>query len=268
MNDNSRLNVDEIMCLQMAGLTTSEIIKIDLTRFEELYELNPIYEKYIGKANTILDRQEDMAISAITLHDYNFPKTLLAIGDDCPAVIYCLGNTALLRKKKAVAIIGARACDKEGYSMAYRLGMKYAQEGNVIVSGLALGCDTAAHMGAVNVKGDTIAVVATGLNLTHPKESMLLQKDILANNGLLISEQSYGTKANPTRLIARNRLQAALSESVILAQCPEHSGSLHTMRFARKYGKQCFAATYTHMTDANAGNYSLIDSNLAMPVYL
>ncbi len=251
----------------MAGLPTSEIIKIDLTRFEELYETNPIYEEYIGKANTMLDRQEAMAISAITVHDDNFPKRLLAIGDDCPAVIYCLGNTALLRKKKAVAIIGARACDKEGYSMAFRLGMKYAQEGNVIVSGLALGCDTAAHRGAVDVKGDTIAVVATGLNLTHPKESMQLQKDILASNGLLISEQPFG-KANPTRLIARNRLQAALSKSVILAQCPEHSGSLHTMRFARKYGKQCFAATYTHRTDANAGNYSLIDSNLAMPIYL
>ena len=268
MNDNSRLNIDEIMCLQMAGLSATEIIKIDLPRFEDLYESNPIYEEYIDKANAILDRQEDMAISAITVHDDNFPKRLQAIGNDCPAIIYCLGNTDLLRKKKAVAIIGARACDKEGYDMAYRLGMKYAQEDNVIVSGLAIGCDTAAHRGAVDVKGDTIAVVATGLNLTHPKESRQLQKDILDNNGLIISEQPYGTKANPTRLIARNRLQAALSESVILAQCPEHSGSLHTMRFARKYGKQCFASTYTHRTDGNAGNYSLIESNLAMPLCL
>ncbi|MDE6560934.1 MAG: DNA-protecting protein DprA [Muribaculaceae bacterium] len=268
MNNNSRLNTDEIMCLQMAGLPTSEIIKIDLTRFEELYETNPIYEEYIGKANTILDRLEALAISAITVHDDNFPKRLLTIGNDCPAIIYCLGNTALLRKKKAVAIIGARACDKEGYSMAYKLAMKYAHEGNVIVSGLALGCDTAAHRGAVDVKGDTIAVVATGLNLTHPKENIQLQKDILANNGLLISEQPYGTKANPTRLIARNRLQAALSDSVILAQCPEHSGSIHTMRFARKYDKTCFAATYTHRTDINSGNYYLIESSLAMPVCL
>lgn len=267
MNNNSRLNVDEIICLQMAGFSTSEIIKIDLTRFEELYESNPIYEEYIDRANTMLDRQEAMAISAITVHEDIFPKRLLAIGIDCPSVIYCLGNTALLRKKKAVSIIGARACDNEGYSMAYRLGMKYAQDGNVIVSGLALGCDTAAHRGAVGVKGDTIAVVATGLNLTHPKENIQLQKNILANNGLLISEQPYGTKANPTRLVARNRLQAALSESVILAQCPEHSGSLHTMRFARKYGKTCFAAAYTHRTDVNSGNYYLIESNLAMPIY-
>ena len=167
-----------------------------------------------------------------------------------------------------MAIIGARACDKDGYNTAYRAGIKYAQESNVIVSGLALGCDTAAHRAAIAVKGDTIAVVATGLNLTYPKESVQLQKDILAHKGLLLSEQPYGTKANPTRLVARNRLQAALSESVILAQCPEHSGSLHTMRFARNYGKLCFAATYIRRTDANSGNYNLIDTGRATPIEL
>ena len=100
----------------------------------------------------------------------------------------------------------------------------------------------------------------------HPRENTALQQQILENNGLILSEQVIGVKANPTRLVARNRLQAALSEAVILAQCPAHSGSLHTMRFARQYRKQCYAATFPKRTEANAGNYNLLDNHLAKPL--
>ncbi|MDE7420958.1 MAG: DNA-protecting protein DprA [Muribaculaceae bacterium] len=68
-----------------------------------------------------------------------------------------------------------------------------------------------------------------------------------------MSEQPFGVKANPTRLVARNRLQAAMSKAVILAQCPEKSGSLHTMRFARKYGKEALAVKFPVMTLAIPG---------------
>ena len=78
-----------------------------------------------------------------------------------------------------------------------------------------------------------------------------------------MSEQPIGVKASPRTLVQRNRLQAALSESVILAQCPSESGSLHTMRFARKYKKKSLAVKYPKRTDANAGNFDLIDSRLA-----
>ena len=107
-----------------------------------------------------------------------------------------------------------------------------------MVSGLALGCDAAAHRGCLDVKGGTIAIVGNGLDITHPRENKVLEDSILRNDGLMLSEQTIGVKANPTRLVARNRLQAALSEAVILAQCPAQSGSLHTMRFARKYGRE------------------------------
>ena len=156
--------------------------------------------------------------------------------------------------------------DKEGNTKAYQLGAEYARKGYVVVSGLALGCDAAAHRGCLDVKGGTIAIVGNGLDITHPRENKALEESILRNGGLLLSEQTIGVKANPTRLVARNRLQAALSQAVILAQCPAQSGSLHTMRFARKYRKESLAAIFTRRTDANVGNYDLIEQNLAKPI--
>lgn len=135
-----------------------------------------------------------------------------------------------------------------------------------MVSGLVLGCDAAAHRGCLDVKGGTIAIVGNGLDVTHPRENKVLEESILRNGGLMLSEQPIGVKAKPTRLVARNRLQAALSEAVILAQCPAQSGSLHTMRFARMYGRESLAATFPRRTEANAGNYDLIEQNLAKPI--
>lgn len=262
----SKLNIDEVMALQMMGLSTKKIMRTDLKAFDRLYDENPELEDYIDKANEILDRQEGMGIVSISCQDSNFPERLLAIGEDCPAVIHCKGNLDLLKSDKAVAIIGARAADKEGNEKAYQLGKEYAENGYVIVSGLALGCDAAAHRGCLEAHGGTIAIVASGLDITHPRENKPLQDAILGNGGLLLSEQVIGVKANPTRLVARNRLQAALSEAVILAQCPAHSGSLHTMRFARQYRKRSLAATFPRRNQFNEGNYQLLDNHQAQPV--
>ncbi len=260
------LNVDEVMALQMFGMPTSRIRKNGVAEFDRLYAENPQMEDYIDKANSLLDRQEQLGIVSISCQDEDFPRRLLAIGDDCPAVIHCKGNLALLSAEKAVAVIGARSADKEGNTKAYRLGVEYARQGYVIVSGLALGCDAAAHRGCLDAKGGTIAIVGNGLDITHPHENKSLEDAILNNGGLLLSEQTIGVKANPTRLVARNRLQAALSEAVILAQCPAQSGSLHTMRFARKYHKKSLVATFPRRTDANAGNYALLDQGLAREI--
>lgn len=261
-----KLNIDEVMALQMLGWSVKKIRKTDLETFDRLYDENPDMENYIDKANKILDHQEEMGIVSISCQDPNFPERLLAIGDDCPAVIHCKGNLDLLKSDKAVAVIGARAADQEGNEKAYQLGKKYTENGYIIVSGLALGCDAAAHHGCLDAKGGTIAVVASGLDITHPRENKSLENAILEHGGLLVSEQVIGVKANPTRLVARNRLQAALSEAVILAQCPAQSGSLHTMRFARKYHKRSLASTFPTRNRFNEGNYLLLDNNQAQPV--
>ena len=261
-----RLEIDEVMALQLSRMSVREILNCDLDKFEQLLESNPDLNSFLNKANDILDRQEALGIVSISCQDKRYPKRLLNIVPDAPAVIHCLGNIDLLKQEKAVAIIGARAANKEGNTKAYQLGKEYAGKGYVIVSGLALGCDTSAHIGCLDAGGKTIAIVGNGLDITHPKENITLQKRILENDGLILSEQTLGIKANPSRLVARNRLQAALSEAVILAQCPAQSGSLHTMRFARLYGKKCVAATFPKQTEANAGNFNLIEQKLAHPL--
>ena len=263
---DDKLNIDEVMALAMTGMGTDQIRKMTLQEFDRLYDEVPELSDFINKANNILDKQETVGIKSVSVQDEGFPERLLKIGKDCPPVIHLLGNTDLLKEDNAVAIIGARSADKEGNSKAYELGKKYAEDGYVIVSGLALGCDTASHVGCLDAGGKTIAIVGSGLDITHPKENTALQKRILENGGLIMSEQPIGVKAGPRTLVQRNRLQAALSESVILAQCPSESGSLHTMRFARKYKKKSLAVKYPKRNDANAGNFDLIESGLASPV--
>ena len=201
-------------------------------------------------------------IFTIKKDDELFPEAFKAIGDDCHSQIYVMGNVNLLKETNYVAIIGARKATRAGNSKAYELGAAYGKQGAVVVSGLALGCDASAHLGCLAAKGKTIAIVATGLDLVHPRENEPLQRQILNNGGLILSEQPLGTKANPSRLVARNRLQAALSSDVIVAECPEHSGTMHTVRFAQKYGKKVKAAIFKTVTEENSGNRFIISSGI------
>lgn len=201
-------------------------------------------------------------IFTIKKDDELFPEAFRAIGDDCHSQIYVMGNVNLLKETNYVAIIGVRKATRAGNSKAYELGAAYGKQGAVVVSGLALGCDASAHLGCLAAKGKTIAIVATGLDLVHPRENEPLQRQILNNGGLILSEQPLGTKANPSRLVARNRLQAALSSDVIVAECPEHSGTMHTVRFAQKYGKKVKAAIFKTVTEENSGNRFIIRSGI------
>lgn len=201
-------------------------------------------------------------IITINKNDELFPEAFRAIGKDCPERIYAMGNLDLLKSEHIVAIIGSRKATRAGNSKAYELGMNYAKKGYVVVSGLALGCDAAAHRGCMAGDSGTIAIVATGLDKVHPYENIPLQEEILRNGGLILSEQPLGIKANPTRLVARNRLQAALSEEVAVAECPVHSGTMHTVRFAQKYGKVIKAANFPYNKEENSGNKYIINTGI------
>ena len=197
----------------------------------------------------------------ITRTDSMFPDAFRKI-KDCPEVLYALGNTDLLATGHKVAVIGARKADEIGVDAAYRLGYMYVELGYTVVSGLAFGCDAAAHRGCIDAGGKTIAIVATGLDRIFPKEHKPLQEAILATGGLVISEQPPGTKANPSRLVARNRLQAALSDFVVVAQCPAKSGTLYTVDFALEYGKTVFAVDFGFHNGINAGNRQLLSQGI------
>ena len=260
---NNSFSPGNILCLQYAGINPSQIMTSGLA----LEEYAEAFETYIDKAECVISMQEERGVTTLTFQNERFPLQLKKIGNDCPPMIHCLGNMSLLAPTVSrIAVIGARAASPIGVKKAYELGKQFAEEGNIIVSGLALGCDKAAHEGCLDARGRTIAIVASGLNIVHPKENAPLQKRILESGGLILSEQPFGVKANPTRLVARNRLQAALASTIILAECPEQSGSMHTMRFARKYHKRCLVVSYPEYNEKNAGNELLINLNLARSI--
>lgn len=190
----------------------------------------------LAKARQILKRQSDDGVITLSYHDPNYPARFHNIGKEAPPLIHLLGNKDLFHADKCVAIVGARCADRSGLNAAYWLARQFATEGYVIVSGLALGCDTAAHRGCLDVGGKTIAIVASGLNITHPKVNKTLQDEIVQSEGAALSEHPFGVKANPTRLVARCRLQAALSQMLIVPQCPIISGTMYAVSFALKYG--------------------------------
>lgn len=263
--NSSDLVPEQILCLQLLNYKSSDILKANQAFFDKVMNEQDIAEELFEKAVSELKKHEKLGIYTLPFNHPLFPDSLKKIGDDCPPLIHLLGNMDLL-ERESVAVIGARKADERGFGAAYKWGEEYAKKKYVVVSGLALGCDTAAHQGCLAVKGKTIAIVATGLDITHPKENKFLQELILANGGLLLSEQVIGIKANPTRLIARNRLQAALSEKIVIAQCPIQSGTMHTVRFALKYQKDIYAVRFSGYDMNSSGNDYLIKKQIAKPL--
>lgn len=182
--------------------------------------------------------------------------------DDAPFELYTLGDLRLLRRapgfQQRVAIIGFRRPDENGLDVAYRLGKYHSSE--IVVSGLALGIDTAAHRGCLDGGGRTIAVVGTGLDRVHPTENTDLQAEIIAHGGLVVSEQPPGTKAAPRTLIARTRIQMVMADKVIVVQCERESGTMHAVEFARRFRRPIFALDCDW-----SGNRYLIDNKKAKP---
>jgi len=265
--DETEFSAVEVLALQLAGISDKRILKLNRDNFDTLVkELGDKFDEYIFNARSIIRKEDKLGIGIVTFCDSYYPEMLNVLGDERPAIIHYLGDDELLDRTDSVAIIGARNADRNGNGVAYRLGTDAAKRNKVVISGLALGCDAAAHRGCLDAKGKTIAIVATGLDIVHPKEHKSLQEEILKNDGLIISEHPIGVKANPTRLVARNRLQAALAEKVVIAQCPVKSGTMHTVEFARKYRRKIYAAVYTKENEYNSGNRKLIKEQIAKPI--
>lgn len=207
---NSCLSIEELLCLQLLGYSSRQLYG----KMEYGGSLKAIVSKStseLDKAKRILDRQVKAGVVTIPYYAETYPRHFRNLGMDAPPLIHVLGNEKLLNREDNVAIIGARAADKEGIDIAYRLANQIGRQGHVVISGLALGCDTAAHRGCLDADGQTIAVVASGLDITHPKVNKLLQDEIVAKGGTILSEHPFGVKANPTRLVARCRMQVALT---------------------------------------------------------
>ena len=143
-----------------------------------------------------------------------------------------------------------------------------AEKGINIVSGLALGCDTAAHKGALEAKGLTTAILGGGLDKIFPSENTTVAERIVNNGGVLLSEYPVGKETDPYTLVARDRLQAALSQAILVIQTDVNGGTMHAVMSAVATCKPIFAVEYRNNLPGKliGGNQSLIQRGLAKPV--
>lgn len=138
---------------------------------------------------------------------------------------------AALRLRQAVAVVGTRRPSLQGLAMAEAIGAALAAAGWPVVSGLAEGIDGAAHRGCLSGGGRPVAVLGTGLDRVYPRHHHTLQQAV-GEQGLLLTEQPPGAAVQPGHFAARNRLQVALARALVVVECPEASGALHSVRLA------------------------------------
>ncbi len=196
----------------------------------------------------------------LTLADAHYPKALLSIPDP-PPLLYAKGRVDLL-SRPALAIVGSRNASVQGMQNAERFAQTLSASGLTVVSGLALGIDAAAHIGALATgaaatAGSTIAVTGTGLDLVYPARHHALAHRIAAE-ACLLSEYPLGTQAMASNFPRRNRLISGLSQGVLVVEAALQSGSLITARSATEQGRDVFAVPGSIHSPLSKGCHLLI----------
>lgn len=281
-----KLRVDQIVkLLQIKGLGRTKVI-----RFAELVEFNlsndqelaevlheqlsslkiPILSKEeiiqaFAKGEAILEKSEASGIKTISIFDSTYPL-LLSNSSTPPVLLNYLGDLSTINEMVTVAVIGTRDPSTYGKTIGERIGYLLSQNGLSVVSGLALGCDTAAHIGCLKGGGRTVAVLAHGLDNVYPRENKNLADKILDMGGCIVSEYMIGTKPFATHFIDRDRIQAGLSKATIVVETDIKGGTMHTVNFTLDYNR--ILAAFRHpmekQNDKSRGNEMLIEQGKAI----
>lgn len=199
-----------------------------------------------------------MKIEEISIESKEYPEQLREIYD-APLNLYVLGNKEIL-KQSGIAIVGGRNATEYGKKVALQFSKDLSRNGINIISGLALGIDTCAHLGTLNSDsvGKTIAVLGGGLDEIYPKQNMELAKQIIKNGGCIISEYPLGAKPEKLHFPQRNRIISGLSKGVLIVEASEKSGSLITADFALEQGREVFAVPGNISSFTSVGTNNLI----------
>lgn len=190
----------------------------------------------IGAVRREQARVAVLGANYLFIGDPDYPP-LLAELHDAPPVLIQRGDTALMRRP-CVAIVGARNASAAACRFARTLAHDLAAAGVTVVSGLARGIDTAAHVGSI--AGGTIGVIASGIDVVFPPENAALQEEV-ATRGLLLAEQPPGTEPRARHFPYRNRIIAGLSQGTVVVEAAPRSGSLITARLAGEMGRDVMA---------------------------
>ena len=196
------------------------------------------YSEQQENAEKELDNLKENDIDLITFWDDDYPFLYKEIKDP-PIFLYCKGNTSLLNYKQSIAIVGTRECSDYGRKIAFNTAEYFSGQKYNIVSGLAIGIDTAGHRGSLKSEGLTTAVL-TDIHKIYPEENIQLANTILDTNGLLLAENAPGTFPHRGLFVARDRLQSGLSLAVFPIETDVKGGTMHTVQFAQDQNRLLF----------------------------
>lgn len=215
-----------------------------------------------------IDKACEIGAQYIMDTDSQYPRSLLNVKNH-PIVICARGNIETL-SKKSVSVVGTRHSTATGMNFVSELATAFVEHGFAVTSGMAMGTDTAAHIGALKPSGNTqtIAVLAGGVDNIWPLENESLYYEIL-ERGAVISEMPVGTNPVASNFIQRNHWVAAMSDLLIISEADMKSGSMTTARFAKEYGKQVFAVPGHPSDPRSVGPNYLIkngDATLCMSI--
>lgn len=200
------------------------------------------------------ERMAQAKVSFLTIRDAAYPRLLREINDP-PIGLYRRGTYDF--SQPAIAIVGSRRTTLYGQSVARKLGGELARLGFCVVSGLARGIDTAAHEGALEAGGRTVAVLGTGIDLVYPPENLALYRR-LEEAGAILSEFPFGRRADRQSFAMRNRIVSGMCEAVVVVESDVSGGAMITARFAGEQGRLLFAVPGRIDQSSSAGCHQLI----------
>jgi DNA processing protein len=201
-------------------------------------------------------------IHLLGIDDPDYPGRLAA-APDAPLVLYGIGDLAALNRERMLSVVGARRAGREGRLLTRRWCCQWAAQRIAIVSGLAQGIDAAAHAGAIEADGQTVAVLGCGL-LAIDREEQRRQLAAIAAHGCVISEFTPETPARPEHFPRRNRIIAALSPATVVMEADTRSGSLITAQQAAAYGREVFAVPGSVLGGSHTGCHRLIQDGAGL----
>ena len=219
---------------------------------------DPAREREVREPLTVERVQRGLATyrdAALTLADDDYPELLRHLPDP-PLALFYRGNTALL-KKPAVAMVGSRRASAYGLNAARHLAGQLAIAGVTVISGLARGIDAASHEAALDVGGDTIAVLGTGIDVVYPRSHKKLFRAI-EERGLIVTEFAPAMPPLPTNFPIRNRIISGLAMATVIVEATGRSGSLITARMAAEQGRNVCAVPGTIFSAGAEGTNRLI----------
>ena len=192
------------------------------------------------RAGGEIERVRELGADILLLDDGVYPALLREIFDP-PITLYVKGAWTECFEQPCVAMVGSRRCSTYGQNAAVMLARDLAERGVTITSGLARGIDAAAHRGALEAGGRTVAVMGTGLDQVYPRDHKKLAEEILEHGGAIVSEFPLETPPAPQNFPYRNRVISGLSLGVVVVEAAENSGSLITARMAMEQNREVFS---------------------------